>query len=230
MAGVSPFFGRAQVVVIDNFDEYNNATYIQAQNTAWSRSGAATADGIYSIAGGQTGRGASYSANWGGGNLGRVRYTFASAQSYESGTVFTVDLAVTVSSGGTAPAADTLVSAQIANGDPNDAATSIWVTAGQALTSGSYTTFSFLFDGATTSSVQGTASLADVLSSVTSITLQFANNSGAGRQTITFDNLAVTPGSGPTIPEASTTALLLAGIAGTMTACRMGGRFRRKTC
>ncbi|MDR1282718.1 MAG: hypothetical protein LBK99_18125 [Opitutaceae bacterium] len=249
IAGVSPFFMHAQPVMIDNFDGYiydesKLIYYVQNQNTSWTVSAkngvSATTDGIYSVRDGQTSRGADFFTNWAAGNLGFVRYTFASAQAYRPGTVFTVDLAVVLHSSGIATTSDTLVAAQIANGDPTLTTTSVWSTPTQTLVSdgnpistSSYTPFSFRFDEATASLVggMGNASLTDVLGSVTSITLVFTNSGGVGRQIIYFDNLAVTPGIDLAVPEVSTTALLFAGIVGgAVAARRLAGRRRPAIC
>lgn len=188
----------SQAILIDDFNNYVNSSYIQTQNPAWSRFGAGTTDGISSIAGGVGGtRGAAYSANFANG-FGSVKYTFSSLQNYTSTFVLTLDLAIPLSLAGTQ------VQAVIYDGNLSDQ--TIYQTTAQSLTNATYITYTFEFTPATVTRTQGAASLADVLANVGAIGFRFSNTNGTGSATINFDNLNV-------VPEPSTVATLgLAGV------------------
>lgn len=210
--------GGAHVVraeVLDNFNSYVSGSYIQAQNAAWSRFGAATTDGIYSIAGGAEGRGASYSVGWAAGNQGFVRYAFGAAQSFTEGASLSVDLSVS------AALPDTTVVAQVTGGS----GTTWAMTAAVSLTNTGYVTYNFILEGAGMTRIEGSDSLSVVMANLQSVTLQFRNVSGVGSQAIQFDNLVLSPAS--SIPEPSSVALALAGVAG---AAAFLTRRRRGVC
>lgn len=196
VAGLALTSGQA--VLIDDFNNYVNTSYIQpGQNPAWSRFGAGTTDGISSIAGGVDGtRGAAYSVNFGLGT-GSVKYTFSTLQNFTSTTVLTLDLEIPLSLTGTQ------VQAVIYDGGSSQ---TIYQTTVQSLTNATYITYTFDFTAANVSRAQGSASLADVLANVSAIGFRFSNTNGAGSATINFDNLNV-------VPEPTTTAALgLAGV------------------
>ncbi len=188
----------SQAVLIDDFNNYLNTTYIQAQNSAWSRFGAATTDGISSIAGGADGtRGAAYSVNFTGNVTGSVKYTFATPQNFTTTYTVTLDMDVPLSLSGT------LVQAVLYDAADSQ---SIFQTTAQSLTNASYLTYTFDFTTANTTRTQGTATLAEALTNVSAIGLRFSNSNGTGSASINFDNLSV-------VPEPTTTATLaLAGV------------------
>lgn len=198
VAGVVAGFAltNSQAVLIDDFNSYVNTSYIQQQNTAWSRFGLATTDGISSIAGGVGGtRGAAYSANFSNG-AGSVKYTFATLQDFTATTVLSLDLQIPLSLAGTQ------VQAVIYDGSGE----TVYQTTAQSLTNPTYITYTFDFTAANVTRAQGTASLADVLANVGAIGFRISNTNGTGSATITFDNLTV-------VPEPSTVAALgLAGV------------------
>lgn len=190
LAGFAVGSSRAEVVVIDDFDQYANTSYVQEQKwSLWRRFGAATTDGIYSIAGGASGRGANYGVSWAQGNAGYVRYTFPSPKGFEVGTVFAMDISVTVSLPGTQ------VFLLVSNGDSAAASTTTYRTRiGELVNHTDYRTFSFSITEDTVRRVSGTASLPDVLKSLSSVTLMFTNADGSGAQSIQFDNFTVSAG------------------------------------
>lgn len=190
---------NSQAILIDDFNSYVNTSYIQQQNTAWSRFGGATTDGISSIAGGVGGtRGAAYSVNFANGT-GSVKYTFSTLQNYTATTVLTLDLQIPLSLAGTQ------VQAVIYDGVAGSSQT-IYQTTAQSFTNATYITYTFDFTTANTTRAQGAASLADVLTNVSAIGFRFSNTNGTGSASVQFDNLYV-------VPEPSTVAALgLAGV------------------
>ncbi len=192
---------RGATTVIDDFNAYTNATYIQAQNVSWSRSGSAITDGIYSIAGGVTGRGANFSMAWTAGNAARVKYDFTSAQAYSVGVVFSVDLKTSAAIAGTSVV-----------GVVTDSTGTSWQTSvAQSFADTSYVTYSFSFGSGDTTRTAGSASLVATLLDVKSLTIQFSNTLGLSSQTISFDNLTVTTSA---IPEPSSMVFAMGGIGG----------------
>jgi hypothetical protein len=152
----------------------------------WRRFGTATTDGIYSIAGGASGRGASYGVNWAQGEAGYVRYTFASPKSFGPGTVVAIDLSVTVALPGTQ------VFLLLSNGESSSAATTTYRSRmGELVTGTSYRTFSFSVTDDSVRRVAGTAPLSEVLKSLSSVTIMFTNTDGEGAQSIHFDNFTI---------------------------------------
>lgn len=182
-------------MVIDNFDQYASGTYLQnLPNARWSRFGNATADGIYSIAGGVGGtRGASYLVNFSPSSAvnGSVRHTFSTSQSFTQPIIFSLDLAVSVIRPGTT------VFAQISSsaGTPTIFETLV----GQSLTNTGFQTFTFSFDPESVRHIQGGQSLEAVLADLKSVTFRFNNTVDSGSQSILFDNLTVVA----SIPEPS---------------------------
>lgn len=210
---------QASAEVIDNFNSYSSVgplpdSYVQGQNTAWSTSGNARTDGIYSIAGGQSGRGANFSMAWTPTfTAARVKYDFASPQAYSLGVVFTMDLKTSAAIAGTNVYGVIL-----------DSTGTAWSTVGQAvLNTASYATYSFTFNTGTTTRTDGAASLVSALSDTRSFTMQLTNTTGTGSQQISFDNLTVTNVSA--VPEPSTVAVLMGAAAGLL--C-VGSKWRKK--
>ena len=186
----------SQAVLIDDFNSYVSGSYIQTQNPNWSRFGAATTDGIYSIAGGVNGtRGASYSVNFANNAVGSVRYTFATAQDFTATPTVSLDLSIPLSLVGTQ------VQAVLYSG------TTVYQTTALSFTNASYQTYTFDLIQSNVTRTEGTASLADSLANVTGIALRFSNTNGTGTASINFDNLSV-------VPEPSTTTALALAAAG----------------
>ncbi len=201
--GFSSSIAQGATIVIDDFNNYSNSTLLQnLPGTNWSRFGNATADGIYSIAGGVGGtRGANYLVNYNTTTAvnGSVRYTYATPQSFEGNITFSLDIAVNTVRPGTK------VFAQIAS---SDATPTIFETlVGQSLSSTSYQTFTFSFSAENIKSIQGSKTLDQVVADLKSITFRFNNTLDTGSQTISFDNLIVTTA----IPEPSLAWLSLIG-------------------
>lgn len=184
---------QAAATVIDDFDGYSQASYVQDQMwSLWRRFGSATTDGIYSIADGAEGRGASYGVNWALGNAGYVRHTFAAPKSFVRGTRFSIDLAVTES----LPA--TQVCLLISDGDPARSTTTTYRTPpGIFITEKNYRTHAFELTEDQLRRVTGTASVREVLGRVANVTLMFSNPTGEGAQNIHFDNFLVMAASAP---------------------------------
>lgn len=215
---------QAATVLVDNFNEYTNATYIGTNTTSqfnpggasgiaggWVRYGNATLDGIYSIAGGVTGRGASYSAGWSPtATSGSVQYNFTSVQDLSSLDDITLDINVN------SVVVGTTVALQIRSGS-----TYFQTTTPLSLVNTSYSTFTFDAASSALTRVAGAASYESVLGSVDALVFVFANTGGTGTQSIRFDNLNLVTAA---VPEPSTVAALsLVGIL-------VGGRlmFRRR--
>lgn len=190
VTALSASFAKASLL-IDDFNAYTNASYIQVQNPAWSRFGNATSDGIYSIAGGVDGtRGASYIVNWGAGSNGYVRYTFATAQDFSLMNAFTLDLSTN------SVVAGTLAYLQI-NYTQTIGETTIVntyeTTMGLSLASTQYENFVFNFTPDSVTRREGMADFATVMANVTSFTFRYNNSTGAGNQQIRFDNFYAVP-------------------------------------
>ncbi len=204
-----PFALRAEVLLVDDFNAYNNVTLIGnnlpiqsnpggASGIAgsWTRFGNATADGIYSIAGGIGGtRGASYSTDWSKGANGYIHYTFASTHDFSLLDEISLNLYV-----GTV-VAGTTVSVQIRSGS-----TYYQTAAPLSLVNTAYSTFSFDASATGLTRVAGTASYEDVVGAVSSIVFVFSNSGGSGTQAIRFDQFEIT-----TIPEPGTFGIFAMG-------------------
>jgi len=200
--GFSSPMAQGSTIIVDNFNSYSNSTLLQNMpGTNWSRFGNATADGIYSIAGGVGGtRGASYLVSYNATTAvnGSVRYTYATPQSFEGPITFSLDIAVNTVRPGTQ------VFAQIAS---SDATPTIFETlVGQSITNTTYQTFTFSFSPENIKSLQGSKTLDQVIHDLKSITFRFNNTTDIGSQSINFDNLTVT-----SIPEPSIAWLSLLG-------------------
>jgi hypothetical protein len=201
----------ARAQLIDNFNEYTSGSYIQVQSNpggssglagTWSRLGTATSDGIYSIAGGEEGRGATYDTNYSGGSTGFVKFTFAAAQNFTATPELQSYLDVGTSLSGTT------VNAQITDGN-----TTFALTTPLALTNTTYQQFSFDFTSTDTTLSSGSESLSTVLSNTTAVLLQFKNTSGSGSQAINFDDVQMVTDGAPE-PSARDLMILSLGFCG----------------
>ncbi len=174
-------------VVIDDFENYTSAEYVQNQDGAsWRRFGVATVDGLYSVANPSGGRAVSYAVNWASGNAGYIRYTFPSAGHYAAGTTFSVDLAVTK------PLSGTNVFLLLADGETSVATTTAYRTrVGRELPDTGFQTYEFIVNERSVRRISGGASLQAVLDKLASVTLIFSNADGTGSQSILLDNFKV---------------------------------------
>ncbi len=213
---------QAAVVLVDNFNEYTNASYIGTNATVqfnpggasgiaggWVRYGNATLDGIYSIAGGASGRGGSYSAGWSPtATTGSIQYNFSSVQNLSNLDDITLDINVN------SVVLGTTVALQIRSGS-----TYFQTTTPLSLVNTAYNTFTFDAASSALTRVAGAASYESVLGSVDALVFVFANTGGTGTQSIRFDNLNLVTAA---VPEPSTVAAL--GLAGLL----LGGRLLRR--
>jgi hypothetical protein len=184
--------GQTHVIVIDNFERYTARPLIQKQNSAWSRYGNATDDGIESIDGGFSGRGAAYVAAWTDKNTtGSVRYTFPTLQNLLGTAILTVEMRVKPS-----PVKGTLVTALVSNGP-----TTYEISQAQDLSNARYTLYSFNFANDSVNCIEGTDTLQTVLSGAKSLTLKFTNTSGGGAQSIDFDDWGLTSAAPAAVPS-----------------------------
>ncbi len=175
--------GQTHVIVIDNFEHYTASPLIQKQNSAWSRYGNATDDGIDSIDEGFSGRGAAYVAAWTDKNTtGSVRYTFPTLQNILGTAILTVELKVKPS-----PVRGTLVTALVSDGP-----TTYEISKAQDLSNAQYTLYSFNFTDDSVKCIEGTDTLETVLAGAKSLTLKFTNTSAGGPQSIDFDDVGLT--------------------------------------
>lgn len=187
LAAGFPGFAQAEPVVVDDFNQYSDASYVQTQMwSLWRRFGEATTDGIYSIAGGAEGRGGRYAVSWTLGKAGYLRYTFPAVKSFPVGTTFAMDMAVT------APLPNTQVFLLVADGDPTLPTTTTYRTQeGQPLTDLDYRTHGFELTEMSVRRMSGRASLREVLGRLASVTFIFSNATDAGTQGILIDNFQV---------------------------------------
>ena len=221
LALLAPVSSQAATILADNFNEYTNASYIGTQTPVqtnpggafgiagnWTRFGGATTDGIYSIAGGAEGRGASYSVAWTPTAVaGYTMYTFSAVQNLSLLSAITLDINV-----GTV-VAGTTVSVQLRSG-----ATTFQSVTPLALTNTTFSTFTFDSTSSGLSRIEGSGTYASTLAAVNSIVFVFSNAGGTGSQSIRFDNFNLA-----TVPEPSTVVAM--GIAGMVL---VGGRFLRR--
>ncbi|MFV0416686.1 MAG: PEP-CTERM sorting domain-containing protein [Chthoniobacterales bacterium] len=198
--------------LIDSFDEYSgavNSGYIGTHTAGqlnpggssgiagnWIRFGGATADGIYSISGGSSGRGASYVANWSSGVWGAVLYTFDSVQNFTGVLDATLDLSVNTAIAGTTAVIEL-----------RSGTTYFQSSSPLALTNTSYSAFTFAADESSLTRVSGSGDYASTIGAIDSVAFFFANGGGTGGQTIQFDNFNFN-----VIPEPNSMALIGLGV------------------
>ncbi len=207
--------GRACAGMLDTFNEYSTANYIQGQqgtNGTFARFGSAVADGLYAstaagspndpAAGTSTNIGATANAQFGnGGRFYFAQLNFTAPISLSTTGSGSVNLDIHVTSANALPNTMVAIQIQEANGQQyQSAAISLGGTG--ALT---YQTYSFDFSLATTTysgDPAQTDSLATVLANASTLNIFFSNTADTGAENIDFDDLGFT--STAVVPEPST--------------------------
>lgn len=216
----------AHAGMLDTFNEYSTANYIQGQqgtSGTFARFGSAVADGLYAstaagspndpAAGtGGTNIGAVANASFGnGGRFYFAQLNFTSPMSLSTTGSGTVNLDIQVTSPSALPNTMVAIQIQEANGQQYESAP-ISLGGSGALT---YQTYSFNFSLATTTysgDPAQTDSLATVLANASALNIFFSNTVDTGAENIDFDDLGFT--STAAVPEPSTGLMALVALVG----------------